>query len=490
MSKITLTPNASGTGTFTVASPNSNTNRTLTLPDAEGNLVVNTGTGVDITGTLTSDGLTVDGATSTYGQGNASLSWGDTSTLGQLSFDGSANPVVRSATGKALVFQTNGPNEAMRITSSGNVGIGIIPSDWRTQFDDNALDIGNHSAIYDQWGGATFIANNFYRENNNALIYKTTNDASYISLDGGNISFSNAPSGTAGTSATFTERMRIDSSGRVAIGGTTVTDAHMLNIQGSGAASNIGVVLNDTNTSKIYGIQNGGSSLKFYDYSASTERMRIDNSGNLLVNSGNSSVAKVYAVGQNVVTNAVFAAAPTTNGYVSFSTRNAAGTQVGYIYADASGTAYNTNSDYRLKENVVELTGATDRLKQLNPSRFNFIVDSDKTIDGFLAHEVQDIVPEAVTGAKDAMRDEEYEVTPAVYEDVVIPAVLDDEGNELEAERTEQQLVTEAVMGTRSVPDYQGIDQSKLVPLLTAALQEALTEISDLKARVVALEAV
>ena len=73
---------------------------------------------------------------------------------------------------------------------------------------------------------------------------------------------------------------------------------------------------------------------------------------------------------------------------------------------------------------------------------------------------------------------------------MVIPAVLDDEGNELEAERTEQQLVTEAVMGTRSVPDYQGIDQSKLVPLLTAALQEALTEISDLKARVTALEAV
>jgi hypothetical protein len=79
------------------------------------------------------------------------------------------------------------------------------------------------------------------------------------------------------------------------------------------------------------------------------------------------------------------------------------------------------------------------------------------------------------------MRDEEYEVTPAVYEDVVIPAVLDEEGNEVEAERTEQQLVTEAVMGTRSVPDYQGIDQSKLVPLLVATIQE-------LEARITALE--
>jgi len=111
-------------------------------------------------------------------------------------------------------------------------------------------------------------------------------------------------------------------------------------------------------------------------------------------------------------------------------------------------------------------------------------------VDGFLAHEAQAVVPEAVTGTKDAMRDEEYAVTPAVYEDVVIPAVLDEDGNEVEAERTEQQLVTEAVMGTRSVPDYQGIDQSKLVPLLTAALQEALTEITDLKARVASLEAV
>jgi hypothetical protein len=88
------------------------------------------------------------------------------------------------------------------------------------------------------------------------------------------------------------------------------------------------------------------------------------------------------------------------------------------------------------------------------------------------------------------MRDEQYEVTAAVYEDIIIAAVLDEEGNELAAERTEQRLVTEAVMGTRSVPDMQGIDQSKLVPLLTAALQEALTEISALKVRVAALEAV
>ncbi len=107
------------------------------------------------------------------------------------------------------------------------------------------------------------------------------------------------------------------------------------------------------------------------------------------------------------------------------------------------------------------MTGATDRLKQLNPVNFEWIADGTR-VDGFLAHEAQAVVPEAVTGTKDAMRDEEYEVTPAV---------TDDDGN----------VTIEAVMGTRSVPDYQGIDQSKLVPLLVATIQE-------LEARITALE--
>jgi hypothetical protein len=135
---------------------------------------------------------------------------------------------------------------------------------------------------------------------------------------------------------------------------------------------------------------------------------------------------------------------------------------VGDIRTNGSATAYITSSDYRLKENVVAMSGATERLKQLKPSRFNFIADADTTVDGFLAHEVEDIVPEAIAGEKDAMMDEEYEVTPAVY---------DDDGN----------VVTEAVMGTRSVPDYQGIDQSKLVPLLVATIQELEARITQLE---------
>ena len=114
------------------------------------------------------------------------------------------------------------------------------------------------------------------------------------------------------------------------------------------------------------------------------------------------------------------------------------GSQVGTISVSGSSTAYNTSSDHRLKENVVELTGATDRLKQLNPSRFNFITDADTTVDGFFAHEVQSVFPEAITGTHNE---------------------VDDDGN----------------------PVYQGIDQSKLVPLLVATIKE-------LEARITALE--
>ena len=122
------------------------------------------------------------------------------------------------------------------------------------------------------------------------------------------------------------------------------------------------------------------------------------------------------------------------------------------------------------------MTGSIDRVKALKPSRFNFIVDADNTVDGFLAHEAQTVVPECVTGTKDAMRDEEYEVTAAVEE-------VRDEDDNITTE------AVEAVMGTRSVPDMQGIDQAKLVPLLTAALQEAITKIESLEARLSALEA-
>ena len=116
----------------------------------------------------------------------------------------------------------------------------------------------------------------------------------------------------------------------------------------------------------------------------------------------------------------------------------------GSITVSNFATAYNTSSDYRLKENVVNITNGINKVKQLEPKRFNFI-GSTQVVDGFLAHETQTVVPEAVEGEKDA---------------------VDSNGNAV----------------------YQGIDQAKLVPILTAALKEAITKIEQLETRIQTLE--
>ena len=214
-------------------------------------------------------------------------------------------------------------------------------------------------------------------------------------------------------------------------------------------------------------------SMRFYTQGA--EQMRISSSGNVGIGCSPTYRLDVDSGGSVSAARLRRNTDGSLRTVLLFLSRSNSNT-VGSISISNSATAYNTSSDYRLKENVVDLTGASARVNQLNPSRFNWIADDTNTaVDGFLAHEVATVVPEAITGTKDAMKDEEYEVTPAVE------ATYDEDGNELTA-------AVEAVMGTRSVPDYQGIDQSKLVPLLTAALQEALTEIASLKTRVEALE--
>jgi len=135
---------------------------------------------------------------------------------------------------------------------------------------------------------------------------------------------------------------------------------------------------------------------------------------------------------------------PTTTNTTKMYFSNGNGT-VGTIATSGTSTSYNTSSDYRLKENEVVISNGIERLKQLKPYRFNFKADTDTTVDGFFAHEVSSIVPEAIQGEKDA---------------------VDSDNN----------------------PIHQGIDQSKLVPLLTSALQEAITKIETLEARVQALE--
>jgi hypothetical protein len=177
--------------------------------------------------------------------------------------------------------------------------------------------------------------------------------------------------------------------------------------------------------------------------------MRIDSGGDVLFNTtGVPNGTSIYGAGFIKSSNSrmIFSTATNVTSSGSLCAFYNPNGLVGTISTSGSATAYNTSSDYRLKENVVSLTGAADRILQLKPSRFNFIADPDTEVDGFIAHEAQAVVPECVTGIKDE---------------------VDEDGN----------------------PVYQGIDQSKLVPLLTAALQEALTKIEALEARLTALEA-
>ena len=203
-----------------------------------------------------------------------------------------------------------------------------------------------------------------------------------------------------------------------------------------------------------YGLTNSGAELSlesghitFQSGTSFDERMRLDPSGNLLFEHTD------FTTGWGVNNRAAIAVganykfwssrnSTTSRGHMIFYNPNGA---VGSITTDGSSTLFNTSSDYRLKENVADISDGITRVKQLAPKRFNFIADANKTVDGFLAHEAATVVPEAVTGTKDA---------------------VDADGN----------------------PEYQGIDQAKLVPLLTAALKEAIAKIETLETKVTALE--
>ena len=351
MSNIAIKGAATGTGVFTLESPATNTNRTLTLPDVTATVITDSAGVLDI------------GSGQVYKDASGNVGIGTTSLPYRLS----VTPPNVTLTGVGIDLFRSG-------SLTSNVG-GVL--NFRPPLGTTTNDLFNLSiCAYDHSGDQ---------------------NADGLSINGADgVSFS-----TGGNSRN--ERMRIDSNGRIQVNGTYVVDVARISVSFNGADSTgIGIIATSAS---------GGTLMKY-------------------LNSG--------------------------------------GSQVGAITTNASSTSYLTSSDYRLKEEWVAVADASTRVNALKPVNFAWKLNGER-VDGFLAHELAEVVPEAVAGAKDAMRDEEYEVSPAV---------LDDDGN----------VVTPAVMGTRSVPDYQGIDQSKLVPLLTAALQEALARIETLEADVATLK--
>ena len=204
-------------------------------------------------------------------------------------------------------------------------------------------------------------------------------------------------------------------------------------------AGNRNVYLESVNADHNYLNWTAGTNLYFQNGAAT-----IDSSGNLLVGTTTSyGVTTINATATG--TYALVLNSPNTSGTYYLQSFRAATTVVGSITSNGSSTSYNTSSDYRLKENIVDLPNALTVISQLKPRQFDW-KETKETTTGFIAHELSEVMPQAVTGEKDA---------------------VDEKGN----------------------PAYQGIDTSFLVATLTAAIQELNAKVDAQAATITALQA-
>jgi hypothetical protein len=334
---------------------------------------------------------------------------------------------------------TEGGAEAMRIDSSGNVGIGT----------------SSPSAKLDVVGNVRTTT--YYNFNGNGSNPTTVDAAIYDqSFVGPTISGSSITFRTSST--TPAERMRIDSSGNVGIG--TTAAGQKLNVDGSlqlyGANNTRGIYWNMYGVNSDYIDVNGaadGNIMRFG--TTNTERMRIDGSGKLFFACTGQTGDAPNASGRITETNGnekVRVSADTQVAFQFYSPSGGTGSPVGTITVNASSVSYNTSSDYRLKENIAPMTGALAKVSTLKPVTYTW-KSTGEASQGFIAHELAEVVPDCVTGEKDG-----------------VETYIDEDGVE------------------QTRPKYQGIDTSFLVATLTAAIQELKAIVDAQATRIEALE--
>ena len=312
-----------------------------------------------------------------------------------------------------------------------------------------SLNVGNVTVLTASSTGLTLIPTS----NVNINVTNST-----LAFGAGNVSFpSITTSGDTNTGLYFpaadtiafseggAEVMRIDSSGNVGIGtASPIAPLHIVN----GAASAPAIYLQNGNKIGFTAAQ----SCQFGTWNGTTytENMRIDSSGNLLVGTttqiGAEQVGISFADTTKNGLGIQVQASTSGAGFVAF--RNSSGTLIGSITRNTTTNAvlYNTSSDYRLKENITPLTNALARVSALKPVQWLW-KDCDGVVgEGFIAHEVQDVIPAAVSGEKDA---------------------IDGEGN----------------------IKPQGMDASYLVATLTAAIQELKVIVDAQAVEIAALKA-
>ena len=391
-----------------------------------------------------------------------------------------------------IVTSVGQTNEIARFTGDGKVGIG-------TSAPSSIVDVSAAS-------GDTILELNRSNSNttgNVGLINFTASDGHSVGSigmsgdgdnEGGNVIFrtTSAAASSDPFNAATPEVMRIDSSGNVGIGTTSPSGKLNLATGASSAcelrltSNNTGAGSGDRGRISVHSSRNDGTAyeagkievdrsngtedkahMMFFTNNGSGvgERLRITHAGKLLFGTTdgnglgsqfviNSSTDDVFGIrfptenmsGLMQVLKGFVSGTPSgTCSFIQFQ-RNDGGVRGSITANGAVNLAFNTSSDYRLKENIVSISDGITRLKTLKPSRFNWKEDSSRTVDGFLAHEVSTAIPEAVTGTKDA---------------------VDENGKII----------------------VQQLDLSKIVPLLTAALQEAIAKIETLETEVAALKA-
>ena len=379
---------------------------------------------------VSTGGLLIDSASFTFD--------GTTLTAGGFSTSGNISAATASISGN--------------ITVSGGTANGVAYLNGsKVLTSGGALTFDGSNFVVNPTNTQFYVGSSFAKINNTAgasasFIMQDTSDSATIKNVGSSIVFINSASegmrltstglGIGTSSPNYRLQVKVNTDRNLGVGtSNNLADGITLSSVNDANGANKGLELRGTNMTLT--APGASSYINFRTGNSETEAMRIDSSGNLLV--GTASNANAARLNIRPSGTIAIETKVVTNGDLACNFQNAAGTQVGYIQVTASATAYATSSDYRLKENIKPMQGALDVVAQLNPVTYTWKADGSDG-QGFIAHELQAVVPDCVTGEKDA---------------------VDAEGK----------------------PVYQGIDTSFLVATLCKAIQELEARVKQLEGK-------